>query len=109
MVRLAIAHELLKDGAGDRVRTREVQFGKWILIANKGLICSRRSSLSALDSWHALNEVIKVTRFREVSRHPSSFHLRPLLVDMILLWTSGPPNDSRIRTRQPSKADSVCT
>src|ERR1700733_14842305 len=84
-------------------------FGKRILIANKGLMCSKRFSLSAVDSRHARNEVIKVTRFRKVSRHASSLYRSPLLVDMLLLWTSGPPNDSRIRTRQPSKADSLCT
>jgi hypothetical protein len=45
MVRLALAHELLKDGAGDRARTRKSNLEKWILIANKGLMCSKRSSL----------------------------------------------------------------
>jgi len=53
MERLEIVNELLKDGLGDRARTREVQFGRLILIVNKGLMCSRRSSLSAVDAWQA--------------------------------------------------------
>ena len=78
--------------------------GKRISIVNKGLRRSRRSFLVkkvfCFQRWilsSPLNEVIKVTRFRELSRHPSSVYQCPLLVDMILLWTNGPSNDSRIR------------